>query len=253
MLPVMVSPLHDLDGLTFSHLAAITPQLKNIFAHVFFSVSPPTQQTQAKSVKQLQQDRFFQLNFNQPDTVLGDHFLSAYKSAVAACPPTQVLHLCFIDRVAFALQSEHRDQFVADVGTTGDEQTPVLFQRSTAAWDTHPHNYREIEHIATRVGEMLFDKALDFAWCHLALQARQLKEMLPHVKRRDLGILAEMVCLLKDQVRIKNVDWLAWEDPFIHSHDPEKLKRERENSVQETRKRLAYLIPVMQVLLESTE
>jgi hypothetical protein len=61
-----------------------------------------------------------------------------------------------------------------------------------------------------------------------------------------------MVCLLKDQVRTQDVDWLAWEDPLIHSHDPEQLKRKRENSVQETRKRLAYLIPCMQVLLEST-
>jgi hypothetical protein len=114
-----------------------------------------------------------------------------------------MLHLCFIDRVAFALQSKYKDQFIADVKEVSNERVPVLIQRSQTAWDTHPQNYREIEHLATRVGEILFDESLDFTWCHLAIQARQLKAILPHIKSRDLGILAEIVLMLKDNIKTK--------------------------------------------------
>jgi hypothetical protein len=162
-----------------------------------------------------------------------------------------MLHLCFIDRVAFALQSKYKDQFIADVKEVSNERVPVLIQRSQTAWDTHPQNYREIEHLATRVGEILFDESLDFTWCHLAIQARQLKAILPHIKSRDLGILAEIVLMLKDNIKTKDVDWLSWEKPFIYSRDPIQLREERENSIQESRKRLAYVIPVLQILLES--
>ena len=49
-------------------------------------------------------------------------------------------------------------------------------------------------------------------------------------------------------IRTKDVDWLAWEDPFLTGRDACQLKREREESLQETRKRLAYVIPMLQIL-----
>lgn len=58
------------------------------------------------------------------------------------------------------------------------EAVPLLFQRSELAWHTHPRNYREIEHIATRVGELVLKRTLDLTWCHLAIQARQLGEVM---------------------------------------------------------------------------
>jgi hypothetical protein len=253
VLPAIVLPLHDTDGLIFSHLEAVTPQLKSSFAHAFLSITPPTERAQTRCVNQLKEDSFFKLNFNQPNALIGDHFLSAYRNAATACPPTQVLHLCFPDRVAFALQSKHKDQFIADVNATSNAQVPILFQRSRAAWDTHPQNYREIEHIATRVGEMLFNKTLDFTWCHLAIQAQQLKEILPQVKRHDLVILAEIVLILKNKIQTKDVDWLAWEKPFVFSRDPDQLRKEGENSLQETRRRLKYVLPITQLLAESIE
>jgi hypothetical protein len=251
VLPVLVSPLHDTDGLMFSHLKAITPLLKTIFARAYLNISPLTQGAQAHHVDRLQQDPFFQLTFNPPDTPIGDQFLFAYARAAQDCPSAQVLHLCFVDRVAFALQTQHRDCFVADVTQAADQHLPVLFQRSPAAWDTHPRNYREIEQVATQVGEHLFDQKLDFAWCHLALQAQQLKRILPHIQGHDLDILAEIVLLLKDSIQTRDVDWLAWEDPFLHARDPDQLKQERENSLQETHKRLTLLIPVLERLVES--
>ena len=63
-------------------------------------------------------------------------------------------------------------------------------------------------------------------------------------------MLGEMVLLLLDLLSTKEVDWLAWEDPFILGRDPQELKVERENSIGETRKRLAYVIPTLALLYE---
>jgi hypothetical protein len=253
MLPVLVFPFHDTDGLMFSHLEAITPQLKERFAQAFVSISPLTQQTQMERINQLREDEFFWLNFNEPNTMIGDHFLAAYQNAVTHCSPEQMLHLCTIDRVAFALQSELREQFIADLETASRESAPVLFQRSQAAWETHPRNYREIEHLAIKAGELLFNQSLDFVWCHLVIQSGQLKEIPPHVKHHDLRVVVEMVLLLKDKLQTREVDWLAWEDPFIFSRDLDEMKAEFENSRQEDRKRLQYTILNLQLLFESIQ
>jgi hypothetical protein len=253
MLPIIVFPFHDTNGLMFSHLETITPQLKEFFAQAFVSISPLTQQAQMERINQLKEDAFFQLNFNEPNTMVGDHFLAVYRNAVAHCAPEQVLHLCTIDRVAFALQSEHKAQFIQDIQAASNEPVPVLFQRSQTAWETHPRNYREIEHLAIKAGEILFNQSLDFVWCHLVIQARQLKEILPRIESHNYIIFPEIVLLLKDKMKTKDVDWLAWEDPFIFSRDSEQMRKEWENSRSEHRKRLAYTIPILQLLLESIQ
>jgi hypothetical protein len=46
---------------------------------------------------------------------------------------------------------------------------------------------------------------------------------------------------------------LAWEDPFLYSCNPQQLKEEREQSIRETRKRLAYVIPMLQLLDEAAD
>ena len=48
------------------------------------------------------------------------------------------------------------------------------------------------------------------------------------------------------------VDWLAWEDPFILNCDAAQLKRERENSLAETQKRLSYALPMMEILADTS-
>jgi hypothetical protein len=60
-----------------------------------------------------------------------------------------------------------------------------------------------------------------------------------------------MVVLLKDVIHTSDVDWLAWEDPFIESCDPKQLKKIRESSVVETCKRLSYVVPMMQRIREA--
>ena len=253
MLPLIVFPFHDTDGLMFSHLESITPQLKQHFANAYISISPLTEQTQQQWIEQLQADVFFSLNFNEPETPVGDHFMAGYRNAARHCPPEHPIHLCTVDRVAYALQTHHQAQFLADIRAASDASQPTLFIRSEAAWKTHPQNYYEIEGIGTRVGELVLGQSLDFFWCHLVAHGALLRRILPAVRRHDFRILAEIVLLLRDELQTKPVDWLAWEDPFIFARDADQFKLEREQSTQENVKRLNYVLPVLQLLLKLAE
>jgi len=240
--------MNDATGVLFPHLEAITPLLKQCFAQTFVSVPLPTQRALPDYMIWLEADDFFEVILHENEVTIGDDFLILYAHAAAVSDPGQLLPLCFIDRVAYALQSEHRRAFMADVRAVKPEQTPLIFLRSESAWQTHPRNYREIEQMATTAGEWLFGKSLDFAWCHLAIQAGRLGELLPTIKRRDLSFFAEIVLVIRDEVVTKAVDWLAWEDPFIASTDARILKGAREVDIEETAKRLAYVIPMLQLL-----
>jgi hypothetical protein len=250
-LPAIVLPVHDPQGLHLPHLKVITPELKQLFAQAFIGVSPLTEQQQRERIEELSADRFFCVNFNQAGSLPGEHYLSVYYNAVAHCAPEQVLHLCTPDRVAYILQSDYREQFIADLQAANQKTNPVLFQRTPTAWASYPKNYREIEYLAIRVCEFLFGKYLDAAWSHLVIRADQLQQILPQIKSHDFGLLTEVVILLKDNLQTQDVDWLAWEDPFIFSRDLEELRVERENSRDETYKRLRWLKPSMQILLDS--
>jgi len=245
-----VFPLHDPDGLLFPHLETITPVLKQNFARVYLAVSGSTRDRRPENIGRLQTDRFFDVSVQDGDGPIGDRFTSLYRQAALAAPPEQVLHLCFLDRLAFALGTEHRSRFLADVHAIREEDLPLIFQRSESAWQTHPQNYYEIEGFVTTLGRILFGKTLDYAWCHLALRASDLASILPAVKNHDLSMVAEIVLQLQDDIRTQEVDWLAWEDPFILGRDPDELKREREASLDEAQKRLAYVLPMVDALLK---
>lgn len=251
MLPSAVFPLHDPEEIFFPHLEIITPVLKSTFSNALISVTPITGKSHPERVERLGEDPFFRVFPLPSDYPVGDHFCYLYRQAVEASQPQQLLHLCFVDRLAFILQSRHRDPFTADVLNTRDSPVPILYQRSPAAWATHPRNYQEIEGFATTLGELIFEKWLDFTWCHLAIPALLLGEVLPTVRNHDLSVLAEIVLGVRDTVRTVDVDWLAWEDPFILGREAEDLKSEREASVAETEKRLGYVIPTVQRLVET--
>jgi hypothetical protein len=252
MQPIIVMPMHDPTGVMLPLLASITPSLKELFAQAIVSISASTVEAQPERVAALHADGYFQVIQQEQDLSVGEDFAALYTAAAASVAPSQVLHLCFIDRVGYALSSEHRAQFMADVRAVQPEQTPLIFHRSQAAWQTHPHNYQEIEPMVTLAGQWLFGVSLDFAWCHLALQAQQLAAVMPHVKRKDISMVAEMLLPLRRQTRTREVDWLAWEDPFVYGCDAEQLKREREASLAETHKRLAYVIPMLDLLYQTS-
>lgn len=251
MRPAIVLPFHDPDGSASIYLQRILPELATLFDCAYLGISPTTEQTQPKLIDQLRANDFVRLSFRSSAARIGDQFLATFQHAATTSPSNQILHLCFPDRVAATLRSEYHDAFIADLQTIDLAQTPLLFQRSKVAWHTHPKNYFETERMATRVGELLYGKSIDWTWCHLAIQAHQLTEVLPHVRLHDLAVLSEIVFALKDQLKTKDVDWLAWEDPHILNRDADELCRERENSLAENRKRLAYVIPTMQFLFDA--
>ena len=183
-LPVVVMPYHDPGGEMCPHLATILPDLKRLFRRAFVGVTAATAAAQPAAVEWLSAEPFFDLTYREPDTGVGEQFRALYMHAAATCSPSDVLHLCFIDRVAYALETAHRTAFMADVQAVQSADAPLMFHRSETAWRTHPRNYYDIETMATRAGEWLFGKTLDFAWCHLVIQAGLLREIMPGVKNR---------------------------------------------------------------------
>ena len=231
----------------FHHLQAILPDLKQHFESAY--ICPPLSTWQhVDHMQQLQADDFFTIFPIDRDMQIGEHFAYLYQQAAEVAPPDQIIHLCFLDRLAFAMEGSYQEVFWADVDSLSNNDLPLIFQRSQLAWETHPQNYRELEGIVTTVGYHLFGRELDYAWCHIVVRAGQLREIIPLVKNPDLSIVAEMIFYLQDHIQTHDVDWLAWEDPFILGRDAAKLKHERENSFNETYKRLSYVIPMIETL-----
>ena len=252
MRPALAFPFSDPDGTMFQHLQAILPHLKAHFECAY--ICPPlSTQKRVEHIQQLHTDDFFTIFPAEREMQIGEHFAYLYQRAGHAAPPEQILHLCYLDRLAFALKGEYRELFLSDVDSIADNNVPLIFQRSQKAWDTHPQNYHDLEGIVTTVGRTLFGRDLDYAWCHIALSAGDLREIMPLVKNPDLSMVAEMIFYLQDHIQTRDVDWLAWEDPFVLSRDPIELKHERENSIAETRKRLSYILPMIDTLTRLSE
>lgn len=247
MKPVLAFPYNDPAGTLFPHLQAILPDLKAHFERAYIS-PPPSTQKNIENMRQLQADDFFTIFVNDKELQIGEDFHDLYQRAADLARPDQVIHLAFLDRLSFALEGEYREACLADIDSLTAAEVPIIFQRSELAWATHPVNYRQLEGIVTVVGNNLFGRELDYAWCHIAATARQLRGILPRVRNPDLSMVAEMIFYLQDGIKTRDADWLAWEDPFIFGRDPAELKQERENSLEETNKRLGYVLPMLETL-----
>ena len=247
MKPAIAFPYADPDGTLFPHLQAILPDLKAHFERAY--LCPPLSTIRhIAHIQQLEADEFFTIFPIDRDMQLGEHFHYLYHRAAKVAYPEQILHLCYLDRIAFALEGEYHDAFLSDIDSLSDADTPMIFQRSQLAWETHPQNYRQLEGIVTNVGKNLFGVELDYAWCHIAVRAAQLCEILPLVKNDDLSMVAEMIFYMQDDIQTRDVDWLTWEDPFLFSRPADELKQEREKSLEETNKRLRYVLPMVETL-----
>jgi hypothetical protein len=247
MKPALAFPFNDPDGTMFHHLQVILPDLKQHFERAYLC-PPLSTWNHVDHIQRLQADDFFTLFPPEREMQMGEHFAYLYQRAAEAAPPDQIIHLCYLDRLAFALEGEFRDAFLRDIDALSLDAVPLIFQRSQRAWETHPRNYRELEGSVTTVGRNLFGKDLDYAWCHIAVRAEELREIMSRVKNPDLSMVAEMIFYLQKDIQTCDVDWLAWEDPFVLSRDPVELKQERENSLAETNKRLSYVMPMIETL-----
>jgi hypothetical protein len=249
--PVIVMPLHDPQGQVLPQLYRVTPLLGQAFAAGYASLTSETQLHQGEWVDRLVATGFYRLSVQPADAPLGERFRALYREAATQCNREQPLHLCFADRVAFALQDAYREVFLDDVRASEDGPLPLLFQRSAHAWQTHPYNYREVEHMATQAGALLTGRSLDWTWCHLVIRAAQLDAALPSLAQQEISVLGELLLALlraRHEISTRDVDWLAWEDPFILGQPADELRQVREGSVSETRKRLAYVIPTLELL-----
>ncbi len=247
MRPALAFPYNDPDGTLLPHLQAILPDLKEHFDRAY--ICPPLSTRRlVEQMEWIHDGDFFTVFYQDDDLRVGERFAYLYQHAAEAAPADQAIHLCYLDRVSFALEGEYRDSFLVDVDSLSSADLPLIFHRSPLAWDTHPQNYRDIEGMVTTVGRHLFGRELDYAWCHLVVTAGQLREFIPLVKNPDISMVAEMVFYMQDNIHTKDVDWLAWEDPFIFGRDAAELKNERENSLTESQKRLAYAIPMIEFL-----
>jgi len=247
MKPAIVFPYNDPDGTMLPHIRVILRDLKNHFDHAYVS-TPPSSLVLLQQNDLLLTDEFFTIYPVDGNKLIGEHFAYLYQHAAEDAPPKQALHLCYPDRVSFALEGEYRDSFLADIDSLTNSDLPLIFQRSQYAWETHPQNYRQLEGIVTTVGKNLFGSELDYGWCHIVVQAKQLRDVMPLVKNPDLSMVAEMIFYMQDNIQTREVDWLAWEDPFILNRDANELKREREQSLDETNKRLNYVLPMLETL-----
>ena len=244
----LVFPFHDPNNIETKFLKQILRLLKENFDNAFVSITSKTVVMNPEAVSFLKEDSFFVVNENLEGSLIGDHFMASYKNAVESSRPDQILHLCTSDRLVFALLN-YKDSFLSDININSGN-TPILFMRSDKAWSTHPANYRAAELMVTEAGRILFGKTLDFTWCHLSLTAEQLSNILPSLTARDLVVTSQIIFSLRDELNIKEVDWLSWEDPFIFAKDPQQLKLERENDPAELERRMSYVLSEIKYLFE---
>lgn len=247
MKPALAFPYNDPAGSQFTHLQAILPELKNHFEHAYIS-PPPSTRKWLEPTGQILTDDFFTVFPVDENKLIGENFANLYRRAADSAQANQPIHLAYLDRIAFALEGEYRQAFLADIDSLTAENLPLVFQRSRQAWETHPENYRELEAMVTTVGKNLFGLELDYAWCHIVVSASQLRKIMLLVKNPDLSMVAEMIFYMQGHIQTRDVDWLAWEDPFILNRDEKELRHEREQSLDETRKRLNYVLPMIETL-----
>jgi hypothetical protein len=247
MKPSLAFPYADSDGTFFPHLRAILPDLKTHFGRAYICPMLDTCKNNAV-MDWLAADDFFTIIPLDRQMQIGEHFAYLYLTAAQTAHPDEIIHLAYADRLSFALETSYRRQFLSDVDSLSLDDLPLIFHRSASAWATHPQNYARLEEFVTQIGENLFGKTLDYGWCHLVVRAGELREIMSKVTHPGLSMVAEMILHLQHHIHIREVDWLAWEDPFHTNRDAVELKAEREASVTEYEKRLSYCLPMVDAL-----
>ena len=247
----MAAPIHDIKGGLFEKLWRGIDDLKMVFERMVISVTWPTADSLAGEVKKLEKDSFFEVIINKQGTVLCDHFLASYLKAVKIARKGQVIHLATIDRVLWQLIG-HREEYLGAVRESEKGEAPIMYVRSDAAWKSHPKNYWAIEAMVSVLGEKLWGRYLDFFNCEVSIRREDLKKAVIGLDRDKNSFIfgAILVEKLWERWEIRKVDWLSWEDPYIFDRERVGLKKEREASMEEDRKRLGYVLPTIEWLLE---
>ena len=159
MLPSIVFPYHDPNGRLLLHLNAILPDLKAHFGRAYICPPPGTRQN-AAIMAQLETDPFFTIFPVERQLKIGEHFKHLYLSAALSAEPDEMLHLAYVDRLSFALEGSHREQFLADVDALTLEDLPEKIRQGGETTGRGKGRAAPDEGISFQTAVSEFEKAL---------------------------------------------------------------------------------------------
>ena len=248
---ILAFPYHDPKGRCNSTLRRQLATLQSFFHTVCIGATPWTISENAGFCSELEAQGCL-LYKNGPDSSIGDHSRTALQLAVEQSRGRQPIFFGFLDRVLFALETEHRVSFLQDLERHRTAQC-MTFERSPSAWGTHPANYAEIERMVSRMGELLYGSYMETSPCAFILSPATADLLLRSSTTDSWAVWAEWLLLIaKHQVPItvKRVDWLSWEDPYWEQADADTLKRARETDYHEVVKRIQMNAPMALLMTE---
>jgi len=244
-------PYHDPQGAFNDALRRQLGHLRTTFDTICVGATPATVSGNAEFLAELRAAGCL-IAENGPGTSIGDHSRSALRLAVEQAGPRRPVAFLFLDRFLFAMETELKEPFLADLARYQD-QACIVFERSPAAWATHPDNYREVEGMTTRLGELLFGSTVDWCPCALILGANVSRFIVRESNNPTYAVWPEWLLLAAKYgatIASTEVDWLAWEDPFWQQITPQELKHAQENDPLQVVKRIQMHVPMALLMAE---
>lgn len=235
---VFAFPYHDPHGLNNELFRKTLPMLQSLFSEICIGATPSTV-TKNEDFLTFLESEGCKITKNTLETNVGDHYRSALRLGVES---TNAEHIFFgyLDRVLFALNTNHKQEFIADIEAAAKRDI-TLFERSEKAWSSHPTNYREIEQALNTMGKYVVGEEVELGNCGMCMCSELAMRMLQNSTAPSFSAGTEWI-LLAYQWRYApfrtTSDWLVWEDPFIENRNEEELKLERERNPKEVLKRL---------------
>lgn len=248
---ILTFPYYDPQGVYNAVFRRQLDTLHSTFDAIYISAIPPTSRDNAAFVRYLE-NQGCAVYHNPPGTSFGAPSREALRFILEGHPAPPSIFFGFLDRMLFALETQWRRPFLQDLQAHAAARF-LVFERSPAAWETHPANYRELEHMVSRALELLSGRFIELAPGGFILSPAVARLLLQQSTSESVTIWGEWVLLaIKNDVPVTTlqVDWLAWEDPFWEGVPPATLKRSRETSPGETLKRIRWNAPLMLMLAE---
>jgi hypothetical protein len=249
---ILAFPYHDPQGALNAALRRHLERLQSTFDVLCIGATPPTVAHNAPFLAELHAAGCL-IAENGPGTTIGDHSRSALRLAVEQAQQDQPIAFLFVDRFLYAMETEHKEPFLADVLRYQD-QACMVFERTPAAWATHPANYKEVEDMTTRLGELLFGSTVDWCACALVFGAAICRHIIQESRIDTYAVWPEWLLIAAKHgapIASTEVDWLAWEDPFWEGVDPKALKRAQESDPTQVVKRIQMHAPMSLLLAEN--
>ncbi len=248
---VFTFPYHDPEGKYNEVFKKNFQTLKRTFSQIFISVTPLTYIKNRVFIDLLSAEGFIVYE-NKTDSHIGDHFRNALLLSQKNVRNDEKIFFSFIDRVLYILESQRAKDFLNDLNFAENGKL-IIYERSAKAWFTHPGNYRTIEKFANIQLKLLSGVDIEMNFCAIVLAKDAAEKILNDSQANGWEIPGEwMLLALMNSIQLatKKVDWLSWEDPFWEKVHAIVLKKEREQSQEETIKRIKTNLPFLELLVE---